>query len=148
MFWCERLREGETFCICESGWLDIKFTDVIFYNDTLKLMLQPEYGSECVLFHIRNGETVSPILSFKLQFQSMQHVRFKLLGGELTLIGTITPHSNAVKRKEGEYPSLCPFGEAELLNEPQKLKKKKDSHRIEIETVERVHDTSFQSNVF
>lgn len=152
MFWCEKLKEGETFCVCEAGWLEIKISDVVFFTDTLKLLVQPEYGVECTIIHIRNGEVTSHLNNFRMQFQSMQHVKFKVegkrvnldkrnriliklidfTGGEITLFGSIFPHSNVIKRKENEYPILCPFGAAELLNiskrkHPEKLRTRDSS---------------------
>ena len=97
------------------AWEDIRFADIIFNSDTFKLAVTPEHGEECTVLHLRNGEIVPSILNFRLQFQHLQHVRFRVKGGEITIFGSIYPNSSVISRNEREYPALCPFSEAELI---------------------------------
>lgn len=125
MFWCEKIKQGENYCICEAAWLEIRFSDILFYSEIIELFITPEHGSECCIFRIRCGEAMSAISNLRLQFQQLQHVRLRVRGGVLTIIGNIFPNSSVVNRKEREYPALCPFSEVEVFNTTDKFIKER-----------------------
>lgn len=114
MFWTETLKEGQCYCTCFASWKSIRFSYLQIDEPTLKIYMTPDDGRRCLVYNIIRGSYNSILSKLQHQFNSWQHVRIEVIGGEITLIGTVDDDDQKQKYAAGDrYIQQCPFGTEE-----------------------------------
>lgn len=147
MFWCQRVQEGDKYCTCHVQWKNLKIINAIVLDKTLDVILTPEDGVRTTIVSLGRGQQLPSNLPV-FEFSYEQHVRIEVMGGSITLIGSIFEGCyKSIDTKA--YISSCIFSDIETLHEmyqkkydkenieapsPQK-NKKKNRHMLEMKKI-------------
>lgn len=121
MFWCEKLSEGDKYCICQAGWTKIKigYTSPYEKQEYVRVYMEPEDGRKCLIFGRNKWSTSMSANEFT--FMPQQHVKIIIEGGVAVILGEANAAVNKILPTK-RFQGVCPFNDDEGWNTLKTIK--------------------------
>lgn len=107
MFWATTVRDDDSYCTCYAGWKTMRISHVNIENTQLEIYMTPSGGERCLVYRATPEQI--PILTYYHNFNSWQHVKIEVTGGEVTFTGSTNGVDNKFRPSE-RFPPHCVFG--------------------------------------
>lgn len=88
MYWGQFLKTGDKYCTCHVQWKTFQIINAIVLDIIMQVFLTAEGGARTQIFSLNRGQQMPTNIPI-FQFSHNQHIKIEVIGGMISLVGTV-----------------------------------------------------------